>query len=267
MAFLILGAGYTGARVARLLALAGEEVHATVRDPSRLAIPGVIVHRLDLEDPGSLAALASALPDRLSVLHSIPTGDAGDPTGEILAALGPKIRRLVYLSTTGVYGGAEVVDENTPVAPDSERTRARLEAEEKVSSGPWSWMVLRPAAIYGPGRGVQVSMATGRYRLAGEGMNFVSRIHVDDLAALAVAALRSGVDGAFPVADEEPARAREVAAFCAERLGLPMPPSAPPETLHETLRSSRRVDGGAIFERLGVKRIHPSYRSGIPASL
>ncbi|WP_373045807.1 NAD-dependent epimerase/dehydratase family protein [Vulgatibacter sp.] len=271
MAFLVLGAGFTGQRVAARLLAAGETVHVTTRDPARLAaLPGARIHRLDVADPGSLWALASDLPRGLRVLHSVPVleGEAGpfDPTPALLEALGELPARVVYLSTTGVYGGQAVVDEKTEVAPASARTRLRVEAERAVARGPWSWMVLRPAAIYGPGRGVHLSIASGRYRLAGDGSNFVSRIHVDDLAAVAVAALRSDEVGAFPVADLEPARAREVAAFCAARFGLPMPPSAPPASLHETLRSDRRVDGRAIFRRLGVEPAFPTFREGIPAA-
>ena len=65
-------------------------------------------------------------------------------------------------------------------------------------------MILRPAAIYGPGRGVHVSMEEGRFRFVGGGDNFVSRIHVDDLAAHVEAALLSDITGAWPVADEHP---------------------------------------------------------------
>jgi len=272
MDFLVLGAGYTGARVARRLLDAGGTVYATARDPARLAgLPGVHALRLDVGDPDSLAALADVVPAGVRVLHSLPVleGPEGpfDPTPQLLAALGDRPARVVYLSTTGVYGAARVVDEHTPAAADGERTRLRLAAEEAVRAGPWSAMVLRPAAIYGPGRGVHVALAAGRYRLAGSGENFVSRIHVDDLAAIAAAALRSDAQGAFPVADDEPAPAREVAAFCAGLLGLPMPPSAPPETLHETLRADRRVDGRAVRRLLGVQLAHPGFREGIAASL
>jgi len=272
MVFLVLGAGYTGARVAAALLARGATVHVTTRTPGRPGLPrGAVVHRADAADPAGLRALAARLPAGLRILHSVPVleGPAGpwDPTPVLLEAFGSRAARVVYLSTTGVYGAQPAVDETTPPAPDTERTRLRLAAERAVAAGPWSWMVLRPAAIYGPGRGVHEAMRAGRYRLAGAGDNFVSRIHVDDLAALAVAALESEAGGAWPVADATPARAREVAAFCAGLLGLPMPPSAPPEALHETLRSDRRVDGAAVLRLLGVALRHPDYREGIRAAL
>jgi nucleoside-diphosphate-sugar epimerase len=103
--------------------------------------------------------------------------------------------------------------------------------------------------------------------LVGEGANFTSRIHVEDLAALTEAALFSGLTGAYPVADLEPCPSREVAAFSARLFGLPLPSPIPGEQAHHTRRVDRKVDGRAIFGLLGVPLSYPSYRQGIPASL
>jgi nucleoside-diphosphate-sugar epimerase len=207
----------------------------------------------------TLADLAANLPQGVRVLHSIP------PTGppDLLDALGAAPARVVYLSTTGVYGAATHVDATTPVDEQSDRARPRLAAERAVTAGPWSSLILRPAAIYGPGRGVQESLPRGAYHAGG---NYVSRIHVDDLAAHAEAALLSDLEGAYPVADEEPCTTREIAEFCARLLHLPgVPPPAPgsqPRTV-----SNRRVDGSAIRRALGITLQYPSYRTGIPAAL
>jgi nucleoside-diphosphate-sugar epimerase len=166
----------------------------------------------------------------------------------------------VYLSTTGVYGGQRVVNESTPVAPDSPQQLARVDVERKIAAGPWSSLILRPAAIYGPGRGVQESIKTGSCRL---GDNLVSRIHVDDLAAHCEAGLLSEATGAYPVADEEPCTSTEIAQFCARLLNLPLPESQ----AEARATSGRNVDGSAIRRLLGVTLTYPSYRVGIPASL
>ena len=94
------------------------------------------------------------------------------------------------------------------------------------------------------------------------GETFVSRIHVDDLAAHVEAGLLSDICGAYPVADEEPCTSREIAEFCAKLLDLPMPRSAEAKG-----RADRRVDGSAIRRALGIKLMYPSYRVGIPAAL
>jgi nucleoside-diphosphate-sugar epimerase len=158
----------------------------------------------------SQASLAF-VPPGSHVVYSIPPVDGFD-SSRVWKELAERIpSRVVYLSTTGVYGEQKDVDENTLAAPRHERDRQRLVEESQVLSGPWSSVVLRPAAIYGKGRGIHESMAAGRFRLVGNGDNFVSRIHVDDLAAHVEAALFHGVSGAWPVADEEPCTSREIA--------------------------------------------------------
>jgi nucleoside-diphosphate-sugar epimerase len=110
-------------------------------------------------------------------------------------------------------------------------------------------------------------MREGRYRLLGDGNNFVSRIHIDDLAAHAEAALLGDLTGAYPVADEEPCTSHEIAAYCAKLLGIPLPLSVGPERLGETRRADRRVDGSAIRRLLALRLMYPNYREGIAACL
>lgn len=268
---LILGSGYTGRRVAGRMAEIGHRVLATSRQPERLELPpGVERLRIDALEPDSLACLRQVPPGAL-VLHSVPVIQDGatlrDPTPALLDGLRGRAARVVYISTTGVYGAQQDVDAATEPAPDSESARLRLEAERSVLAGPWSAMVLRPAAIYGPGRGIHVSLPRGEFRLAGDGSNWVSRIHVADLAALCVLALTSGEGGCWPVADLEPARSAEIAGFVAGLLGCPAPGSRPASELHPTRRANRKVDGSAVCRLLGYSLLYPSYRQGIPASL
>lgn len=220
---------------------------------------------LDLEQPGALRRLGALVEPGMRVLHSIPTLAGGVDREAVECLRGAA--RVVYLSTTGVYGDAMEVDETTPVQPRTGRQRARVRTEEAVLGGPWSGMVLRPAAIYGPGRGIHVAMARGEFFLAGDGGNYVSRIHVDDLAAAAEAALLADIEGAWPVADGHPCTSREIAEFCARLLGLPVPESRGVDELSETRRANRRVNGAAVLRRLGITLRYPSYREGIPASL
>ncbi|HEX2914969.1 MAG TPA: NAD-dependent epimerase/dehydratase family protein [Chloroflexia bacterium] len=273
---LILGCGYTGERVARRLLAQGQRVVATSRQPEQLAdlqVAGATILPLDLAVLATLSALENYIEPGCLVLHSIPPlklpdGTLQDHTPALLQALGDKPSRMVYLSTTAVYGSAKFVDEKTPAAPRNQREQVRVEAEQAVMAGPWRSLILRPAGIYGPGRNVAASMLAGRYRLTGDGSNYVSRIHVDDLAAHCVAALlQPDVCGAYPVADDLPATSLEVASFCAELLNLPVPASVTPEEAPPTRQGDRRVDGCAIRASLGLTLAYPSYRQGIPAAL
>lgn len=250
----ILGAGYTGSRVAARLRQVGREVIALrSRD-------------LDFTDTFAVQTLRALLPDGCAVLHSVPSlPHAADQA--LLAALPGKASRVVYLSTTGVYGEAELVDASTPVAPRTEREAARVATEAAVAQGPWSSLILRPAAIYGPDRGVHVAMRQGRYTMIGDGSNYISRIHVDDLAAIATAALLSELEGAYPVADEYPCPSREIADYCAQVFSLPPPQSAPVSDVPVSRRNNRRVDGRAILEKLGVTLRYPSYLDALRPDL
>ena len=107
MTYLILGCGYTGRRVAAALVAAGETVVITGRAPR------------PLEGARAVSFVAAdgwtdTLPSGATVLHSIPP----QPGGAALArALGRHAARVVYLSSTGVYGRAAAVDENTTPRP------------------------------------------------------------------------------------------------------------------------------------------------------
>jgi nucleoside-diphosphate-sugar epimerase len=245
---LILGCGYTGQRVARRFLARGASVIATTRSPERLA--GLGAEIIDLADvPRSIT------PGAL-VLDSIPPGPP------VVELLGNAPARVIYLSSTAVYGSARFVDENTPAEPDEQRGVLRLAEEQRVAAGPWSSMILRPAAIYGPGRGILDGGPPGPRlapRPASQSIdNIVSRIHVDDLAAHVEAALLSDLTGAYPIADEEPCTPRELADFCSRLLNRPIEP--------RPARSGRRVDGSAIRGLLSVKLQYPSYREGYAAA-
>jgi nucleoside-diphosphate-sugar epimerase len=249
MDVLILGCGFAGRRVAQRLLARGVRVTATSRDPAHLAdLDVTAIHIGELRDH---------LRDGMHVVHSVPP----DGSADLVAQLGDAPSRVLYLSSTAVYGAAQFVDADTPVDEDTDRARARMNAEREIAAGAWSSLILRPAAIYGPGRGAQVSWRRGAY-VGGD--NYVSRIHVDDLAAHVVAGLFAEVTGAFPVADDEPCTSREIAEFCATLLG-PQEAADPPRPVRAT--GNRRVDGSAIRRALGIGLLYPSYRVGIPASL
>lgn len=267
---LIVGSGFTGSRVAALLLDRGWHVTVTTRTPARLAAlhaRGARVIRFNTEDEGPLDAIA----ERAHVLLSVPTlkraGDLDEPTPQILANLNGEPRHLAYLSTTGVYGATGKVDETTPAMPISQRQQLRRAAEKAVLAMPCPTLVLRPAAIYGPNRGVHAAMRRGRFLLSGNRERFVSRIHVDDLAAISAAAMDQRLTGIFPVGDAHPAPSHQVAAFCAELMGTGMPAETADRGLSETRRTNRRVDGRAVLMRLGLKLRYPTYREGIPAAI
>src|SRR3954451_9169291 len=97
----IVGCGYTGRRVAQRLSAHGVEVIATSRDGRRLPeAPVVVPVRFELRTDADL----SFIPSGALVLYSIPGLDEPDPSADFIRRLRTREpRRVVYLSTTGVY--------------------------------------------------------------------------------------------------------------------------------------------------------------------
>ena len=255
----VLGCGFTGVEAARLALADGRTILASTRSAGRarelaaLGIEARVIPHLDAE------AVADLVPAGAEVLVTFPPDGATDAA--IAPALGAA-RAVVYISSTAVYGEASgSIDEGVAVDPAAPRALARLAAEEAYRARGGS--ILRAAAIYGPGRGLHVRLARGEHRIAGDGLAVVSRIHVTDLARLALAALDRGAPGSiFNAADATPVPQIEVITWLAARLGVPVPPSVPAESLHETLRHDRAVDGALGRRSLGLELLYPSYREG-----
>lgn len=194
-----------------------------------------------------------------------PDGATDARVAAAMPRAGEGVAAITYLSSSNVYGDRRgVVDDTTPVTGSpTETARRRLEAEAvwRARGG----TVLRCPAIYGPDRGLHVRVLSGAHRIPGDGSGHVSRIHVEDLASLVLAA--GGVHGeTFVVGDAEPAPHRDVVAFVCNLHGMPMPPSVPLAEVHETLRGDRSLDGSRALRVLGVTLRYPSYREGIAAS-
>ncbi len=225
-----------------------------------LAGAGVQLSELVLDHPE-----AKALPSGASVVVTIPPifGPANTQLHELIARIAP--RRVVYISSTGVYGDQSDVDVNSQAAPSDDRGRLRVKEEQWMSSGPWTSLILRSAAIYGPGRGVHAAVRQGKLP-RGVGSGVTSRIHVDDLAALAEAAIFSDLQGAWPVADDAPCSTDEIVRWCQENLHLETPGMPVPTMIAGRTIAGRRVDGRRIRELLGVGLRYPSWQSGIQAS-
>jgi nucleoside-diphosphate-sugar epimerase len=253
---IILGLGFTGKRVAKRLLARGLPVAAAVRGVERF--PELKAAGLRVVEFADIASL----PLGARVFHSIPSLAEGEEQ-----TLRRQIRdldpaRIVYISSTGVYGDQRSVDACTAPAPSDARGRARFESESWISGEFPHHLVLRAAAIYGPGRGIHQAVRENRMPRGGDAA-VVSRIHVDDLAALAEAGLDSELTGAWPVADEAPGSSREIAEWCRKLLNL----EEAQEPVAEFEVAGRRVDGREICNLLGVELQYPDWKTGIIASL
>ena len=268
--WVLVGCGYTGSRLARVLVGQGVDLTITRRSAVEAEVTaGQVGARgvaADLADPATLLGI---LPADAIVVCLAPPGSA--PVAEIraLLAAAEHVRRIVYVSSTGVYapGGGAWVDEQWPIAPITPSGAARVLAESALREARVSNVALRVAGIHGPGRGLVDRLRVGSYRIVGDGSSHVSRIHVDDLVEAIVRAGRSEITGAINIADDDPAPIGLVADALAARLGVPAPPRVPadsvPAEVAGMLTADRRIANRRLKDELGVVLRYPSWRDAL----
>ena len=274
---LVLGLGYSGRHVAALLRAQGVACSGTVREPEAAPDDGVVRHRLVAGQPVD-DALREAIRSAEAVICTVPPDDAGDPALRLVAEAlraSTVLRWVGYLSSTAVYADREGgwIDESSVADAVDDTARRRLLAEAQwrgfardkgVASA-----VFRLPGIYGPGRNALVQLAEGRARhVLRPGLVF-NRLHVEDLAAVVVAAMGRPGEALYLPADDEPAAPQEVLAFAAELGGFAMPPAVAwndpsvGPALRRFYASNKRIDSRGTREALGWKPTFATYREGL----
>jgi nucleoside-diphosphate-sugar epimerase len=233
----------------------------------------------DLDRPDTLT-----LPPAEAVLHCAPPPDRGsaDPrTANLLAAL-EKGRilpaRMVYVSTSGVYGdcaGARV-DESRPPAPQTDRARRRLHAELQLSE--WAAMrsiplvILRVPGIYATERLPLERLRARTPVLCPDDDVYTSHVHADDLAAIASRALEEdAAAGVYNAADDTEMKMGDWFDLVADTRGLPRPPRVSreaaaqqiPGALLSFMQESRRLDNTRLKRVLGIRLRYPTVQEGV----
>ena len=282
MNLFVFGIGYTAGHYLRHHAGHFDRVAGTVRAPEKVAaLAADRIRALRFDPPEADPAIAGALAEADALLVSIQPAEGGDPVLDHFGAAiaeAPRLKRIVYLSTIGVYGdhGGAWIDEDVRPVPESERGRTRLTVEDRwLALGARSGRqvaVLRLAGIYGPGRNAIEDLRDGTARRIDKPGQVFNRIHVDDIGrAVSAALLHEGAGGAWNIADDEPAPAPDVVAYAAKLLGVAPPPLLPfaEADLSPMARSfygaNRRVSNIAMKDDLGVRLGFPTYRDGLAA--
>lgn len=276
---LFFGLGFSARVLAERLAQRGWTVSATSRSAAGAEAIRARGYRAFVFD-GSAPLPGEAFDGVTHVVDSAPAGDDGDPVlrqhARDFAERAGQFRWVAYLSTTGVYGdhGGGLVTEDTPLTPNTERGRKRLEAEtqwlELWRAYGLPVMIFRLAGIYGPGRNQLVSLLDGTAKRVIKPGQVFSRIHVADIANTLEASMARPHPGrAYNVCDDEACPPQVVVEHAAKLLGLPVPPDVPFEAanLSPMARSfyadSKRVSNARIVQELGVRLSYPTYREGL----
>jgi nucleoside-diphosphate-sugar epimerase len=277
---LIVGCGDVGLRVLRLLR-GRFRVLALSSSPTRvpdLRAAGAVPLLGDLDDATSLGRLA-ALAD--AVLHLAPPPGQGetDPrTRHLLWALArsARLQRLVYASTSGVYGdaGGARIDETRALNPATDRARRRVDAEARVRHHGRAFgvraSVLRVPGIYAldrAGGDPRDRVRRGAPVLVPGDDVYTNHIHADDLARACVAALMRGApQRIYHASDCSETLMGEHFDAVADAFGLPRPPRLTRAEAARVLSpvqmsflaESRRLDNRRLREELRLRLRYPT---------
>ncbi len=280
---LIVGCGDIGVRVAQLEKQAGRKVSGLVRSEEgaeRLRSYGIVPVMGTLDDLTSLSDLPTG--GKLVYYFAPPTG--GGPFDSRMRSFcqavsaGPLPEKVVYMSTSGVYGdcGGEWVTEETPLNPQTSRAQRRVDAETTLKE--WGQehsvpvVILRVTGIYGPGRLPLARIQQGHPVLREEESPPTNRIHADDLAVVSVKAAETATDGdIFNVSDGQPGTMTQYFNLVSELLDLPPLPQVDMEEAKRVmnpmmlsyLTETRRMDNRKMIDQLGVTLTYPNLKAGL----
>ena len=282
---LVVGCGDIGLRVLALL-----------RDRYRLLALSSSPQRLDalrqsgampllgnLDDPATLNRLAGLADAVLHLAPPPPQGHSDTRTAHLLQALARqgRVRRIVYGSTSGVYGDAQGArfDETRATAPSTARGSRRVDAETRLR---WYGRafgtrvtLLRIPGIYARDRDgghPRERLARATPVLRPEDDVYTNHIHADDLARACVAALLRGLpQRVVHVSDDTELRMGEYFDLAAELCGLPPPPRvtrAEAQALmspmaYSFMSESRRLDNRRMKHELKLRLHYPTVRDGL----
>lgn len=283
---LIVGCGDVARRTLPRL-LGHYRVYALLRDLDQFAFwreRGVRPIHADLDCASSLQRI-SGLAD--IVLHFAPPTERGTVDvrmRRLLAALvrGKRLpQRLIYISTSGVYGdcGGEMIDETRRPRPTSERAMRRIDAERQLRRfGRRNGVrvcILRAPGIYAAERLPLERLKRGVLALRPEDDVFTNHIHADDLAMLSCAALRYGLaNRSYNATDDSSMMMGEYFDLVADRFGLSRPPRVSRSEAQQRLSAlqlsfmgeSRRIENRRIKKELRAKLRFPLVVDGVNAA-
>ncbi len=278
---LIVGCGDVGLRIAPLLRERSTLFGVTRRKEQFAALRavGITPIEADLDDPDSLwriGGLATA------VIHLAPPPGEGrydTRTRHLITALG-RPKRLVYISTSGVYGdcGGARIDETRLPRPETDRAVRRLDAETTLRR--WArrtgthLAILRVPGIYAAERLPIARIQAGTPALVAEEDVHTNHIHAEDLARIAIAALaRAAPQRVYHASDDSGLMMGDYFDLVADHFQLPRPPRVPRASLvhavspigYSFMRESRRLDNTRLKAELAFTLRFPHVRDTLRA--
>lgn len=279
---LIVGCGDIALRVAALMR--GRcRLFGLVRNPARAGIlraAGIVPVRGDLDDMKSLRRIAG-LAD--VVLHFAPPQQDGTQdlrTRHLLAALsqGALPKRLVYISTSGVYGdcSSDWVSETHALHPQTARAQRRADAERQLRAwvvrSPVHTSILRVPGIYAADRLPLERIRAAIPSIVPEEDGHTNHIHANDLARIVLATLRYGKPSrAYNTCDDSQMMTGDYFDAVADAFGLPRPLRLTREQVQQVvspaiwsyMNESRRLSNERLKKELKIRLCYPVVREAL----
>ncbi len=173
----------------------------------------------------------------------------------------PTLRRLIYLSTTGVYPKQEGLwSEDSLIEPDTESGRLRLQTERELAQE-FQLQVIRPGGIYGLNRDLITRLRSGK-SIPDSGMP-THRIHVRDLAEIVCFCIKHPEVRCLNAVDDDPAPSPVVAHWLLDKYpGLAA--EIPNKSRNCDSRvKTRRIISNLKLKELGIRLEYPTFREGM----
>ena len=273
----IFGLGYVGVLLAHALEKKGWRIRGTTRTPSKLIKKNTQNWEiLPFEAERPLADPKRAFEDVNVLISTITAIGGSDPVLDAHAKdLAAFSGWTGYVSATSVYPDMPngICYEDTPVAPETARGKARIVAEARWQ-GEFSAEIFRAAGIYGPGRNPFDSLRDGTARIIEREGQVFNRVHVDDICRIITTAIEQPrPKRIINLADLKPAPQGDVVRYAARLIGVPPPNPQKLEDANLSVMaqsfyvSRRRVGSNVIKPELGLDLMYPNYETGLTAIL
>ena len=143
-----------------------------------------------------------------------------------------KVKKFIYCSTCGVHGNIDNPPggEDAPIQPADYYQRTKYEAEPIVNEyfkKGMKTVILRPAAIYGPGDPERFYMifkkvAKGHFPMIGTGKTYYHPLYIDNLIDAFMLTMQGdkGIGEAYLIADEEYLEIKDIVLKVAKALNV-----------------------------------------------
>jgi len=278
---IIVGCGYVGTKIAQEHLTKQAPVQAIVRSKSSeqaLNDQGVSCTRCDFDG----LPVSSIETKNTEVYVFMPPPSSGIEDTRMANMLGffaknGQPQRIVYISTTGVYGDCqgEWIDETRTVNPQVDRAKRRWDAECQLRD--WQdetsmeLVILRVAGIYGAGKLPLARLEKKLPMVREVDAPFTNRIHVADLVLICLAAMKKGVSGEiYHACDGQQDTMTNYFNQIADVFGYQRPELITLAQAAEQLsagmmsymKESRRLSNQKL-EHLGVELLYPTLAEGL----